>query len=269
MKKTLSDVKVYVTEDYNGFKKLLGNREVTEERVAAIMTSMEDVGYMMSPILVNERLETIDGQGRLEALQRLGWPVYYIIQKGAGIDECIAMNIKMKNWKVGDFVNSYATRGYEDYIKLVELHEKYPYHTYQTIYRIMAGTLDRGGVDKKIKNGHYAIVNEKNGRGCLAFIDSIHEKIESLPCRCSSVYDVLSGLYFKNLIDTKQMTEQFNKYADMCASYMGDVESCLDSLQTIYNYRKRTPIRFKDTYLTVMDETRSRFGLAKRTKSEA
>ena len=61
---------VYSTENYRRFKKLLDNREVTPQRVNQIMKSIRDVGYIVSPIIVNEKYEVIDGQGRLAAAEQ-------------------------------------------------------------------------------------------------------------------------------------------------------------------------------------------------------
>ena len=63
------------TTKYKIFKKLLANREVTQTRVNNIIDSIQRVGYVTSPIIVNEKMEIIDGQGRLEALQELNLPV--------------------------------------------------------------------------------------------------------------------------------------------------------------------------------------------------
>ena len=116
---------VFKTNDYSKFTKLNGNRRVDEARVLKIISSIEKVGYITSPIIVNEKMEVIDGQGRLEALKRLELPVEYIIQQGIGIEECIAMNIHQVNWKDRDYIESYANRGFESYRFLKELLDKY------------------------------------------------------------------------------------------------------------------------------------------------
>lgn len=107
---------IYQTENYSIFKRLSGNRGVEDSRVLSILKSIQNVGYIKNPIIVNEKYEVIDGQGRLEACKRLGLPVYYSIAEGAGIEECIAMNINQKNWKVEDYINSYGELGINSYI---------------------------------------------------------------------------------------------------------------------------------------------------------
>lgn len=62
---------VYETTNYSKFKKMLDNREVSPNRVQKIVKSIDQVGYVMSPIIVNEKMEVIDGQGRLAAAGRV------------------------------------------------------------------------------------------------------------------------------------------------------------------------------------------------------
>lgn len=90
-----------------------GNRDVNNIR--RIKRSIEKVGQVLAPILVNEKMQIVDGQHRLEAFKEMGLPVPYIIQKGAGIDECRAMNVAMTNWTTKNFIQSYSDEGILSY----------------------------------------------------------------------------------------------------------------------------------------------------------
>lgn len=111
--------KIYRTTEYDMFKSLDGNREVTG--YMSIIRSIEEVGYVLSPILVNEKMEVVDGQNRLRALRILGKPVDYIIQEGIGIKECRSLNIGQKNWTFSDFIKSYSADGNANYTRLLGL----------------------------------------------------------------------------------------------------------------------------------------------------
>ena len=63
------------------FKTMDGNRLLKNDRVNKIVESINAVGYILSPILVNEKMEVIDGQGRLAALERLKMPVHYMVPR--------------------------------------------------------------------------------------------------------------------------------------------------------------------------------------------
>lgn len=86
-------MEIFRTNKYEIFKQLKGNREVSPKRISKIINSIKEVGYIINPIIVNEKMEVIDGQGRLEALRILKMPVDYIIQDGIGIKECISIKL--------------------------------------------------------------------------------------------------------------------------------------------------------------------------------
>ena len=45
------------TNNYEKFKRLKGNREVSPTRIRKIVESINRVGYITSPIIVNEKME--------------------------------------------------------------------------------------------------------------------------------------------------------------------------------------------------------------------
>ena len=67
---------VYETKNYDMFKKLLGNRDVTQQRIEKIKYSIQNVGYVLNPCVINGKNEVIDGQGRIAALRDLDLPVH-------------------------------------------------------------------------------------------------------------------------------------------------------------------------------------------------
>lgn len=117
--------KYYMTDDYSIFRELTGNRFVDRSRVQRIIKSIKEHGYITNPIIVNEKMEIIDGQGRFQALKELNMIVEYIISPGAGVAECIALNVYQKNWTALDYIKSYADQGMSDYKTLSRYLEKY------------------------------------------------------------------------------------------------------------------------------------------------
>ena len=153
------------TNDYSIFKPLLGNRDIDDGRVAKVRKSIIENGWMMLPILVNENMEIIDGQARLTVLKELNLPVYYIIQKGLTIKECRALNVYRKDWKITDYIHSYAVNGDPDYVKIEKVIKQYgglvPVNVIQSCYNGR-----NGGVtgSSKILQGHeFRVVDEKLG----------------------------------------------------------------------------------------------------------
>ena len=148
--------KIYVSTDYEKFKRLKGNREV-KSGVASVIKSIDKVGYVLSPILVNEKYEVIDGQHRLQALREKGLPVYYMMQEGIGLEECQSLNTGQSNWKMLDYIYAYAESGIKDYQLLANLMTKYKKDIYAE--GVLAFTLSEevqtGG--NKVKQGTFKL----------------------------------------------------------------------------------------------------------------
>lgn len=110
--------KVYRTSDLTIFKKIDGNRVPNIQHIKRLADSIRVYGMKCNPILVNERMEVIDGQHRLMAAKEASSFVYYIIVDGYSLDEVHTLNLNQKNWTKKDFMDGYANMGIESYIKL-------------------------------------------------------------------------------------------------------------------------------------------------------
>jgi hypothetical protein len=77
---------VYITTKYSQFKILSDNRDVNSLHVKRLVESFNDM-HLVCPIIVNENMEVIDGQHRLQASIETGLPIYYIQVPGYGIRE--------------------------------------------------------------------------------------------------------------------------------------------------------------------------------------
>lgn len=108
---------VRMTSDYDMFKHISGNRELSTSNINAIARQIQLRGQQQ-PIIVNERYEIIDGQHRLEACKKLKMPVQYIKKDGANIADVISTNVVGKKWTTRDHINRFAAEGNKNYIQL-------------------------------------------------------------------------------------------------------------------------------------------------------
>lgn len=248
------EIKIYKTTDYNKFKKLIGNREVLAPRVNAIKSSIERIGYCTNPILVNENFEVIDGQGRLEALKELGMPVLYIIEEGLTIEDCMGMNIGMKNWTLNDHIESYKSQGYQSYVNLVETTDKFPTLPLTLIMQTQnEGTsvtrkefyelIQRGELKYRIPNREELIL--------LNWLSNIHHYVSLTDLRSTQTMEILCRLYCWELIDPNKMLEQFKKYARKEFLTGGKVDAILTALTTLYNFSRKSKHYFADDYRSI------------------
>lgn len=175
---------VYETYDYGRFVKLEGNRAVLEKRIKKIAGSIDQVGYRTNPIIVNGRYEIIDGQGRFEACKEKGLPIQFVIDRNAGLDECIALNLGQTNWRPIDYVESYANQGIEDYKRFLDHLKKYPQIKLQVMQGIVENRITScGNAVRAIKDGSFKFSKEREEtiEKSLEFLMDLWGVIHSIP----------------------------------------------------------------------------------------
>ena len=121
---TKSISQVHTTTDYFLFKPIGGNRNKNLLHINRLKKSMAE-NYLFTVIIVNEKLEIIDGQHRFDVIQELGLPLHYIICKGYGLNEVHILNANSKNWNADDYEEGYCNLGYKDYIIYRDFRKKY------------------------------------------------------------------------------------------------------------------------------------------------
>lgn len=109
------------TKDYDMFVFRVDNRDhISELHVQKIVESIKVKNMLeMRPVIVNKKMEVIDGQHRILAAKQLDLPIYYEIDNDADGEEVIAYNIS-KAWTTKDYLNYYAKHNYPEYIKLAK-----------------------------------------------------------------------------------------------------------------------------------------------------
>lgn len=107
------------TKNYHMFKFRPDNRaEIDKNHVRRLQQSIESRNLLQfRPIIVNESMEILDGQHRLEAAKLLNLEIFYKIEKDLQNQDIILLNIN-KNWTMGDFLNYYCKNNFPQYIKL-------------------------------------------------------------------------------------------------------------------------------------------------------
>lgn len=237
------------TKDYSIFKKLEGNRPVVNRRVNKIIASIQNVGYITSPLIVNEKMEVIDGQGRLEALEQLKMPVEYIIHPGIGINECIAMNINQGNWSLKDYIESYSTRGNKSYQRLEQLIKEYPLANLDVIataaLRInkITGTM--------VKDGSLVLTEEQYDKAVerLNYAYEIFDLVDKTAVRGGilNLIQVVLYCYDYEDIDLKRLKEQVTKNIYLCRPW-NNIDTCFNEIEELYNRNISKKVYFYTLY---------------------
>lgn len=137
------------TTDYSRFKIMRGNRRIDQRNVERLKESFKN-NYLFSPILVNAKMEIVDGQHRYFAAKSLGLPINYIIVKNYGIDEVQVLNTNSSNWKGQDYLQMYVDRGYSHYIQLKKFMEDFPEFGIKSAIKIVTNGEDEDGNSQKV-----------------------------------------------------------------------------------------------------------------------
>lgn len=235
------------TKDYKMFKKLLGNRKVADNRVRKIINSIEKVGYVTNPIIVNENYEVVDGQGRLEALEKLGLPVDYIIQEGIGIKECISMNIQQANWKIIDYVESYASRGNENYKKLYDLMRTYNDFSIGGLATAIYG-ICRFSMNLLIE-GKLIIDDDmlEIAKIRLDYVRRFNEPIAKMQVNRSVLKQALLFMTMFEEVDKEILLDTFKKNGTLLEAFH-TLKECMQSLEKLYNYKRKNYVYIYTIY---------------------
>lgn len=244
---------VRVTNDYDKFKRLYGNRGVDELRVQRIIKSINKVGYIINPILVNERYEVIDGQGRLEALRRLELPVYYIVVDGIGREECIQMNINQTNWTILDYIGSHAELGNESYTRLLQLIRSYG-KTFKMAIILYATTMKIWRNISKLKEGEFECSQEdfEQAQEALSWLTRFVPMFSRLQGHTEYYYMALIFCYTDNEVDK---TRLYDKLTALQAGLIPVVtmQQALEQIEDAYNDHSRRKVYIKTNYRKYLD----------------
>lgn len=247
---------IKVTNEYEKFKKLKGNRAVTEKRKEKIKNSILKVGYITSPILVNENFEIIDGQGRFEALKELQLPIEYIIQDNIGITECVAMNINNTNWSLLDYIQSYADKGLESYQYILDLMQEFNIYNISIISVAICG---KNRLDsRQIKNGELNITSAEyyQAKNRLSYFKEILDKYKNI----TRINLLFQGLLFCCYINEVNLHRLKTKILDVLQiGKIPPIPSMNDIMQFIEEvYNKNSKTKYVYIYTEYRKQTMER-----------
>lgn len=228
---------VLSTSNYSMFKLIEENREI--DHYKKIIASIEGVGYVPVPIIVNEKFEIIDGQNRYMACKELGLPIYYIVIPGLNIEHCRALNIGQSNWRLMDYIKSYAASENASYILLLELLNKYKKLGIVAIYNAITGA--DAPDNNKIKAGAFEMTegNKKYADSMLEYESRFIPIVNKMKGRKDYIYMAIGYAFRNPSVDNEKMYDKIcDNYAKM-ADPVTKIEA-LEELTKIYNRSTRS-----------------------------
>lgn len=192
-------MEIYKSTNYDQFKIILSNREVDKNHVRRLARSIKKKNLLfVRPLIVDGKLQVIDGQHRLEACRQSNEPVYYIKCEGLTKQDIAVLNTAQKNWTRLDFINFYAIEGRKEFKELSKIINKFPQLKVSMILKAY-------GECGRIREGIIGSVNADRARTLCAWLTSLIEE----GYRFAAEIDC--GLAIKELIKSES---QFQKFSD-------------------------------------------------------
>lgn len=155
------------TTNYDQFKVIKGNRNINKRHLTTLTLSIVKENLLeFNPIIVNEKMEVIDGQHRLEVAKANKLPIFYMVNPTADIHTVVRQNSVSKQWNLQDYINSFVTLGKENYIYLQEFMDNYelpPYIALRLFFGSRSNTTQ--WTSNRVKSGGLIIPAEMRKRG--------------------------------------------------------------------------------------------------------
>jgi len=167
----------YVTTDYKQFVMLIENRQPARTHVNKLKDAIQKNPEIMEvqPILVNEKMEIIDGQHRFIAASELGLPIHYSVVDGIGIETARDMNVMQRRWGADDYAYSYAKAGNVNYKAFNEYRREHPGLNLTSVMVVMGGETNNMSSDFRL--GKFVIQREQED---IEWILSALEEIKEM-----------------------------------------------------------------------------------------
>ena len=193
-------------------------------------------------------MEVIDGQGRLAACEALNLPVYYVMKKGLKIEDCMSMNMKMENWKIPDYISSYAQRGFPAYVAILKDLREFKGLNWSDLIVIRGGGTGPAVMDNlKVGKLQYTSLNYFQ-RECARWLCCLLPYVRESGLPVNTTKEILTRLYRYELIDSTRMLESFSNYGARFGASAPRSKDVLQFVNEIYNYNRQKVVFFADDY---------------------
>ena len=230
------EVLIGSTKDYEMFKIIDANRSIKQSNVEKLMKSFKLTKGMSKskPIIVDNKMNVIDGQHRLAACKQLGIPVHYIVSDDT-FDNIPIYNANQEKWGMEDYANYYSKKGNKSYTNILIVKDR----THASLDGCLEVLFGRGGnVNTNFKDGTF-IFN--------ADIEDSVAKVNMMLKICSVVTGkhaikrkIVRAVKFLNRMssfDLERLITKISKYPARMHG-CGSSEEYIDMFIDIYNWHQ-------------------------------
>ena len=250
--------KVFKTTNYAIFRSLRGNRSVNPLHVERLKKSMEK-SHLLSPILVNEKHQIIDGQHRYEAMKELGLEISYIFADGYGLEEVQTLNTNSANWRKTDYLNAFCDLGKKEYLNFRKFWRRYPMFGISACEALLTNKATLGKVysndlfkSETNKDGKIQVRTFQEGAFEISDYNQASKKAEAI-IQLARFYEGYNRSAFVRAMipildirgfEIEQLLTKMSYKKDM-VYHCSTVRQYKAMLEDLYNYKSRKKIRLQ------------------------
>ena len=242
--KQLKSLPLYETNDYSIFKFIKENRETNRIQVNKLVRVINERGNIskIAPILVNEKLEIIDGQHRLKAFEQVAneqgikHNINFIVRDDLNARDAMQLNAGAKPWTPDDYARFHAKMGNRNYMIFLNFRDRFELNA-DVLFKYLA-PLDGNRSD--FQNGHFIVANENESRKWCSRLEQMKQYYSDYKHR-SFALAFLELVSHKNY-DHSRMLDQLDQYASDLIRIPLKNKPMKEALIEIFN--KRIPNKF-------------------------
>lgn len=234
------------TTEYSLFKRMKGNRPILRAHVNNLIQSINKINLLSTnPIKVNEKMEVIDGQNRLEAAKKLRVPIYYMVSMGGNLQDVQILNTYVEKWSMMNYIDSYVEQGNQNYILLKDYIQTYdlpPVMAAQILSGMKMTGRDLGEIRSNLRDGSFTVTALKQAEERGKIINLCAQYTEYLVYKSrefiAALELVLNQVLWEDLYEKMQQ-------ANTKIPRRANKRDYVRELEVIFNYhRQKNLVRF-------------------------
>ena len=245
---------VYETLDYNKFTTFKENRD--PDHVGRIVSNMLEYGAIQKPIVCTihpdypGKLVIVDGNNTFNCRIQLKLPIPYIVIENATPKEMTALNLVSKNWTNKNYVDLYASLGYQHYLVFQNIMKEYPDFTCRSIeYILKLSTSNDGSIINHceyhhlLQRGKFVCKDTKRSLEIINFLMEVKriENERSKIYKADLFVAAIVRLFNFKPFDPQRLISKMEKFPFLIIK-QADATGYLKMCEEIYNYRQKTDI---------------------------
>ena len=230
-------MQVKETKNYEMFSTIGGNRPKNQLHLSRLKKSMEEQ-LLISPIIVNEKYQVIDGQHRLKVSSELNLPERYIVCEGYGLTEVQRLNQNSKDWKMIDFISGYAELGNKEYQYLMKFHED----SGLTITTCVTLLSNSGSATNDIRNGVWIAKHKKRANTIYEWLQIIRPYYTNIERK--GFVMALMHMYKREEFNFSQFVSKVSIQPTALVDCVR-TEEYITLIESLYNYKSRNKVNLR------------------------